>query len=170
MSPRQCSTIICCLVIPVASFGADARSTPPAWNWGAQTFSTPFQVSNRGCTTIRVPTGGVQVTADASGEACPANTVPHGYQFTKRITQVAISPRYRFYPSGGRCGPIGNYSGTVTNPNTGEVFPRYRNVSVEPCPRNGYMIDFEYFEDWNYRIDYTVDPNSIYMRCCPSAQ
>lgn len=175
MSLRHCSTILCCLAMPAASLGADARSQPPAWNWGAQPFSNPFKVSATGCMNIRVPTAGVPVAADASGEGCPTNTVSHGYQFTKRTTQVALSPRYRWQPSGGRCTALGTYTGTVTNPNTGEVFPMYRNVSTEPCPRrpggpSTYMVDYEVFEDWNYRIDYTVDPDNIFMRCCPSAQ
>lgn len=169
MSLRHCSTVICWLAVPASGFAADARSTTPAWNWGAQPFSSPFRISATDCTNIRVPTAGEAIAAEASGDVCPINTVAHGYYFGKRATQIAISPRYQWHFSGGRCGPAGSYTGTVTNPNTGEVFPRYRNVSLEPCPRNGYMIDLEAFEDWNYRTDYTVDPNNVYMRCCASA-
>lgn len=146
--------------------GADARSTSPSWNWGAQAFSSAFQINTTACTNIRVPIAGAPVDASATGEACPVNMVAHGYHFNQRVTQIPTTPRYVF--RSGRCGER-PAQGTVTHPITGESFPRTRNGRSELCGNGIRMHEWEEFSDWNYLVDRTVDPEQLYLRCCPSA-
>jgi hypothetical protein len=154
--------------IQVAS-GADARSTPPGWNWATQSFNLPLRVDTANCTSIRVPVGGTLVDAAAAGEVCPSNMVAHGYIFNKRVTQVPTTPQYML--SGAPCSSVQpNISGTVVHPTTGQTYPRYRNVVREPCARNAWVWDWEVFWDWTYVTQYTIDPNALFLRCCPAAK
>jgi hypothetical protein len=154
--------------IDIAS-GADARSTPPGWNWATQSFNLPLRVDTANCTSIRVPVGGALVDASAAGEVCPSNMVAHGYIFNKRVTHVPTTPQYTL--SGAPCSSVQpNISGTVVNPTTGQSYPRYRNVSREPCARNAWVWDWEVFWDWAYVTQYTIDANAIFLRCCPAAR
>lgn len=154
--------------IEVAS-GADARSTPPGWNWATQSFSMPFRVDTANCTSIRVPVGGALVDAATAGDVCLGNMVAHGYIFNKRVTQVPTTPRYIL--GGSPCSSVQpNISGTVVHPTTGQTFPRYRNVWHESCARNAWVWDWEEFWDWTYVTQYSIDPSALFLRCCPAAK
>lgn len=162
---------VCWLTVSALGHAADARNTPPAWNWGARTFASDFKVDTQSCSNIRVPIAGAQVTATASGEVCPVNTVAHGYYFGRRTQQIATAPIYQFVTV--MCTTAMTLTGTVTNPNTGAVYPRYQNIGREPCVnRPGqparYIYEYDQFVDWQYRTEYTVDPANLFMRCCPA--
>lgn len=162
---------LCLTALSATVHAADARSTPPAWAWGAQPFISEFKVDTQSCTNIRVPIAGEQVGPSAAGEVCPANTVAHGYYFGRRVTQIATNPIYEFRVQ--VCATQRSFSGTVTNPTTGQTYPRYRLQGAEPCAnRPGdparYIYEYDEFVDWEYRTEYTVDPANLFMRCCPA--
>jgi hypothetical protein len=148
-----------------AAFGADARSTSPSWNWGAQAFSSAFNIDTTACITIRVPIADSSVDVNANGESCPGNMVMHGYFFNQRVTQTPTTPRYT--SRSGRCG-VRPAPGTVFHPITGEGFPRVMNTRSELCGNGIRMYEWDEFVDWNYVVERTVDPNQLYQRCCPS--
>lgn len=185
---KQITPIFALLLLSPAVFAADARSTPPAWSWGAGNWDTSVEVDTATCQNIHTPVAGSKVGASDTGESCPAETpVASGYLFGKKKKTIykdpakysAIRTCHRSYRTKGgthfdTC-PSKTWSGKVTNPTTGKQWNQYNDPtqewkSCEPEWGGGFLCD----EGWSYRefvefpstTSYTIDPDKIYTRCC----
>lgn len=173
MKKKTLGYLACVLsLLPMTALADDSRSTPPAWNWESRLFSSPFNVDTTNCNNIRVPVAGEEVSGSSAGEQCPVDRVAHGFYFGKKRDYIATTPKYQNHVL--VCVNPRTFSGVVTNPDTGQAYPRYKNVNVEPCARGGgqkakYIYEYSEFDGWNYHVEYTVDPNQIYLRCCVAA-
>src|SRR5690606_32423896 len=141
-----------------------------------------FKIDTSSCKNIRVPIAGEEVSGSTTGESCPANMVAHGYYFGKKATAEKTTPKYAGtqecksrWPSGTNCP---SWSAKVTNPDTGKDYPKYDIYDTYKVVEEKYPGSPKYLatywryhtaSGWNTKTVYTVDPNKIYIRCCPAA-